>query len=128
VNADGLIAVVERKAQGQSIGAEDVVEVQVRSVPHFYVCIYYVLPHFICCVLMKLVSLALPTRIILIVPFFQQIILFSHLIFNSLVVCKQREVQKQKQQERAQKDVQRVLQTASESENKLDVALKVCAS
>jgi hypothetical protein len=37
----------------------------------------------------------------------------------------QREVQKQKQQERAQKDVQRVLQNASESENKLGVALKV---
>ena len=36
-------------------------------------------------------------------------------------------MQKQKQQERAQKDVQRVLQNASESENKLGVALKVRA-
>ncbi len=41
------------------------------------------------------------------------------------VVDVQRDVQRQKQLERAQKDVQRVLQTASESENKLDVALKV---
>jgi len=41
------------------------------------------------------------------------------------VVEVQRDVQRQKQLERAQKDVQRVLQTASESENKLDVALKV---
>ena len=44
------------------------------------------------------------------------------------VVEVQRDVQRQKQLERAQKDVQRVLQTASESENKLDVALKVCYS
>uniref|UniRef100_A0A7S3HPV5 Uncharacterized protein n=1 Tax=Spumella elongata TaxID=89044 RepID=A0A7S3HPV5_9STRA len=64
VNADGLIAVVERKAQGAKLGAEDVVDVQ-------------------------------------------------------------KDVQRQKQLERAQKDVQRVLQTASESENKLDVALKI---
>ena len=41
------------------------------------------------------------------------------------VVDVQKDVQRQKQLERAQKDVQRVLQTASESENKLDVALKV---
>ena len=34
-------------------------------------------------------------------------------------------MQRQKQKQREQKDVQRVLQTASESENKLGVALKV---
>lgn len=64
VNADGLLAVVEKKALGEVVSAEDVVEVQ-------------------------------------------------------------REVQKQKQLQRAQKDVQRVLQNASESENQLGVALKV---
>lgn len=31
INADGLVAVVERKAQGETLGAEDVAEVQVSA-------------------------------------------------------------------------------------------------
>jgi uncharacterized alpha-E superfamily protein len=42
-----------------------------------------------------------------------------------VLILLQREVERQKQAQRAQKDVQRVLQQATDSENKLDVALKV---
>ena len=93
INAEGLLAVIEKKAQGEEVVAEDFVVVQVT--------------HSIC---------------ISIYPN------LHHTLTLLVVVVVQREVQKQKQLQRAQKDVQRVLQNASESENRLGVALKVSAA
>jgi translation initiation factor IF-2 len=95
VNADGLLAVIEKKAQGEEVSAEDVVEVQVRA--FFSAGLSFLLSAYALCAFLALFP-------------------------------PQREVQKQKQLQRAQKDVQRVLQNASESENKLGVALKVSRS
>jgi hypothetical protein len=90
INADGLVAVVEKKAQGEAVAPEEVIEIQVR-------------------------------------PYLPRV--WSEVTFTRLLciayIFFQREVERQKQAQRAQKDVQRVLQQATDSENKLDVALKV---
>jgi hypothetical protein len=91
INADGLVAVVEKKAQGEAVAPEEVIDIQVR-------------PY---------------------VPRVSSRVSFVYRPRCVVLILLQREVERQKQAQRAQKDVQRVLQQATDSENKLDVALKV---